>query len=684
MGCCLLPRHPCRTEVCPRAPKKEITVPAGFYVLQVKAFVRVASPEVAYSLYDRKIESVVAYAYANDVKYPIKSLFDESGAWPMQFTAGAGIQYGNGLYYANDLASAGAAFDNINGYVNDVYVYVPASTPEGTGTLEYGIVNNSYVKDVWMVYGAISIKRLDRAQYIFNGTVAEDKENWKQDYNWDREAQPNKDNAVIIRSDVTISDTVSVYSLTIENDAKVMIAPAGGLTVGKGGIKGAETSNLFLKADTVYKSSTRGQTGFLRISPECEEAMPNATVEMFSTAYWERGGSEQPVWQCVGAPIVGDGKTIKVKDYVTKSYAYSWDEKESKWVNNRASLLVTPFEGFETTQYKKKAGLQIDFAGQLVSVSDKKIISLLHEGEGYNLLANSFSAPISIEEFKSGDFTNADETIYILNAGTKDQSSKQKGGYNAPGKWIPVPIKSAEALATEGYPTLISSMQGFWIKVAKDTPKEAEASLTLDYSRLVWGVDYSDDRVNKPLRARKHNAEQHSLTGKLQVNVYSDQENDFIFMLESDNYDATYENGYDARKIPSGGMDVFTVEGEEQLGVDATNSIIGTRIGVRTGEATSYTMSFSHLNEREDLALLDMETNETTDIDEGTEYTFNAEPNSEILGRFQIVQRAQAPTNPTGIEGVESGVKAHKFIKNNKVYILKNGLLYDMMGAIVR
>ena len=117
-----------------------------------------------------------------------------------------------------------------------------------------------------------------------------------------------------------------------------------------------------------------------------------------------------------------------------------------------------------------------------------------------------------------------------------------------------------------------------------------------------------------------------------------------------------------------------------------TNSFIGTRVGVRTGEETVYTLSFSHLNSEQELALWDKEMDQTIEITEETEYTFFAEPNSIITDRFQIVERdgANKPGVTTDIDNVENGTKAYKFIKDNQLYILKNGVLYNATGVVVR
>lgn len=129
---------------------------------------------------------------------------------------------------------------------------------------------------------------------------------------------------------------------------------------------------------------------------------------------------------------------------------------------------------------------------------------------------------------------------------------------------------------------------------------------------------------------------------------------------------------------------ISSIKGDDHLAVDATNSFAGTQIGVRTGDTTAYVMVFSHLNSENALALLDKETKQTIEITEGTEYTFSAVPNSEITGRFFIVESANAPTVTTGIEETNDGVKAHKFIKNGQLFILKNGVLYTATGTVVR
>ena len=45
---------------------------------------------------------------------------------------------------------------------------------------------------------------------------------------------------------------------------------------------------------------------------------------------------------------------------------------------------------------------------------------------------------------------------------------------------------------------------------------------------------------------------------------------------------------------------------------------------------------------------------------------------------------AQIPAVTTGNDKVTSDVRAHKFIKDGELFILKNGVLYDVTGARVK
>lgn len=532
---------------------------------------------------------------------------------------------------------------------------------------------------------------MDEDVWIFNGADGED---YSDEYSWNKDGLPTEDDDVLINAPMVIAGgEMKVKSLTInwENKGKgipaVTVNPDGGLTVGEGGIDGIKVNmvnNLALKAGA--EGATKGQTGFLRIHPNSAEPMPEATVEFYSTTWYNRANElgNTTRFQCIGTPIE-DAGVIASTIFPTGTFLYAWDESKEKWVSSRTKVLE-PFKGYDVTQRIEDAGHLFTYTGKLVEPQTKVIPLSYTEGKGLNLLANSFAAPISIEKFKNGDyFVNAEQTIYILNAGTKEESLAQKGGKDAAGKWVGIPIKLASELKGEGYPSVIPAMQGFWVQA-----KDAGASISLNYGQHIWeDVEYKDVTGNQPLRAPRAISEENevmSFSGKLQIDVYTETDADCLFMLESERFDAAYEEGYDARRISSEALDIFTIRENDQLSIDATNSLIGTHVGVRTGEETMYTFFFSHLNSEKELALLDWETEQITEITENAEYTFFAEPNSMITDRFEIIEwdGSNKPGIATGVENVENGTKVHKFIKDNQLFILKNGVLYNATGVLVR
>ncbi len=527
---------------------------------------------------------------------------------------------------------------------------------------------------------------MDEQVCIFEGFKNEDGEdaaNWTK---W-----PTADDDVLINAPMVIAgDEMIVKSLTINwvrgehGQPAVTVAPDGGLTIGEGGIDGAVKDNLLLKAGT--EGATKGQTGFLRIHPEPNswELMPQANVELFSIGYYDMNSEEDNVaaWQYVGVPVE---TSLLAKKFFTTSWIYSWNEEIGDWQNNRSTLVMQPFEGYATTQFMNKEGVLVSFAGTILDNKEYKVAVTANgktDEKGYNALANSFTAPIDIAQFSTEDFSEGvDPTIYLFNTGSRTDASQivdiaEKA--EAKGQYLAVPVNNVDAMKTAyQYPTVIAPMQGFCIKTEK------KGTVTMNYERLVWNGNYNK-HPNTPLRTPKK-AVNLSTLGSLCVTISANGWSDNLYMLESDSYDKAFEAGYDAAKMNSGEFNVFAVEGESRLAVDATNNIIGTYVGVRTGEETTYTLSFSHLMTNNELFLLDKEANEIVDIYDGVEYTFYAEPNTEITERFQILGREKAPEVTTAIEEAadNDGEKVHKFIKDNQLYILKNGVLYNATGARV-
>jgi len=522
--------------------------------------------------------------------------------------------------------------------------------------------------------------------YVFDGSGKDDaqKDQWSQHDNWDVNATPTIDHTVIIRHDVVIDEEVSAYGVTIEDGYTLTIAPTGGLTVGAGGIIGATKDNLLLRAG--QEGDVRGQTGYLRISPESTTPMPEATVELFTRAYYdmyETEHQEYGQWQFIGIPVEGGAKA---KTVFAQSWLYNWGTETEEWLNNRKTLTLAPFDGYATSQYMNRNGLRIVFSGRLIANADRTIELAYNAGQEYtqNMLANSYAAPIDITRLEDSDFEHMQAAIYLFNTGSRNDikqlASSRSGSYDTPGQYLAIPIGSAAAMKDAfGTPTVVAAMQGFCVHATGEG-----ARLTLDYDKLV----YRATAANAPLRAKRRarRADDASLTGALCVSLYSDAVADNLYLMESERFDKTYENGLDARKMTSGEANIFAVEGDEQLAVDATSRLAGTQLGMRTGDTTAYVLLFSRLQTIEPLALTDALTGDTIDIEEGMEYRFETTPNTLIADRFRIVVREEAeqPGVSTDLESAETAPKARKLLRNGQILIEKNGVRYSLMGHVVR
>lgn len=204
----------------------------GFYKLTVQGFNRMGSQKAAYTMFANNMESSLAYIYANDVKYPIMSLLDESGRRAVASPTGTDKYYDNGYFYADDREAALVSFSNEKAYLNDVYVYVDADEGKETGTLRYGIKNTSYIAGAWLIYGNIKLNRLARAEYVFNPDNND--KTWGESDNWNREdgKTPTDQSVVVVKKDADITGDAAVYSLTIYEDVTVTVKSGATLTIG--------------------------------------------------------------------------------------------------------------------------------------------------------------------------------------------------------------------------------------------------------------------------------------------------------------------------------------------------------------------------------------------------------------------------------------------------------------------
>jgi len=540
-----------------------------------------------------------------------------------------------------------------------------------TFTLSGSVPVASEIEDtIWITTSALDTICIPVALTVSAGDTVvftDDNAEWSAD-------ETTATTPVTVSRAVTITEPVEAYSVTIGVGGSLTIAPTGGLTVYAGGISDATVDNLTLSVETGDVAS-HGQTGFLRVSPMAE--MPQAKVQMLRLGYSNGNTSTQlgvvgdMNWQYVGAPIVAPGTKIKS---IVGGWIYSWDEEDGDWINNKSTLEVAPFHGFANSQSANANGAVTNFKGQLVSNGTHYVdLAYTSETKGWNLLANSFAAPMDMTKMGSGCFPEGmDATVYLFNTGSTYNSSETQDG---PGRYTTVPINLAgTTVGGYTYPTVIPSMQGFFVRAAA-----AETQMTFDYTRLVWNTTAS----NRPIRVRATNPTNEYETLFITL-ISGSQSDDVQIIANEDRFSPKFENGYDAH-VKASAINIYTVnEDDEYLSVDATDRIIGTQIGIRTNDNMVYTMRFTNVHSDQNLALQDHIEDRTIELYEGAEYMFYAVPNSDVIGRFEIVQSYGSSQITTDIEDHQDKITVQKFIQDGQLYVLKDGVLYNAMGNRVR
>ena len=626
-------------------------------------------------------ENVLAYMFANNQKTQIKSVYDDGASAPASKSA-AVTAFNDGLFR------------------NYIYVYVE-DDGSGKGSVHYGLHKPSWVgipssgnnvPDVnydilW--YRNFTLEKVTRKEFVFDGSgegSEDEKSDWHNNANWEDGSLPNGTHWVSIEHDAVISEPVSVYGIRIEGENTLHITPTGGLTVGAGGIIGATAGNLKLHAKTT--DPEKGKTGFVRINPACKSDMPYASVELFSIGYFdaETNADNSAAWQYVGSPVTPATAETAENTYYG-AWVYKWNEATGEWSSIGNSGKLQPFQGYCTTQMSSEDGKLFTYEGQLTSNQTDVVLPLsYHTGHddvadnGFNLLANSFAAPIDLTQFRESDFSGeVQHTIYLYNTGSaSDWLALQEAGSlydtdihssDAPGQYVAIPVGNAGILAgmiaaDADIPAVIPAMQGFRVNATG-----AGASLRLNYNRLVWAGNYVT-YPNRPLRApkavmREEQGEDEEPADRHIDNILALQLSvagitDKVYLFEGKGYSAAFDNGADATKLDGGRFNIFATEAVQTgngLAVCATDDLSAARIGVRTGEYGTYTVTCTYAACVDSFALRDLVTGEVTALTQGASYTFTAVPDSRTAERFAI-ERYDAPevSNNENNSGVTTGV----------------------------
>jgi uncharacterized repeat protein (TIGR02543 family) len=509
----------------------------------------------------------------------------------------------------------------------------------------------------------------------FEGDVEGHETEWNQTDNWNPACVPTIAHNVVIEKPVVVNVTdAKAKSVVIYNDGdtktgKLTVDAGKKLIVAEDIAKTADGSTKIATTEDDLVINSDGTNGVGALVWGKASTSPGAATVNFYSVSGGSKGSNTSINQFIGTPFTSE----------TSDWLYNYYNSWVLGVNYESAPVfyllgvddsMEPFKGY-CVIYNGSTGHTYNMSGTLVTNADHTCTSLSYHGgtassiANENLLANPWLAPIKIGAMQSTDFTNTDATIYIFNSTSASVSKEGTGNYST------YPIGSAGS-------NVIPAMQSFSVFTSG-----YDGYVTLDYSKIVYdpAVDGTNPVANK---APKRIAEEEANKVRLFVNAESGY-GDMIYMWERSDFNEGFENGWDGRKIAGDkeAPQFYAITPDGNMSVNCVPDFEGTVMGFKSGtEDNTYTFSFEYNNEDDALYLYDIEENKYTRILEGNTYTFSTTDKTEH-SRFILTRNM--PQNPTGIEN--ESVKANgavKFFEDGKLFIFRNGRLYDATGLLVK
>ncbi|MBR4432691.1 MAG: hypothetical protein IKS76_05805, partial [Paludibacteraceae bacterium] len=554
-----------------------------------------------------------------------------------------------------------------------------ALTPEGKKIIENAL---SYLIETDM-------ERVDDCSNYFVGGTASKETDWNTASNWSKGLVPNSPyvKVRILSPCVVNSGTFKVASIDIATSGKSinkvgtingsLTINAGAALVVGGRVRSAaapyfNTGDLMptAVADLVLNTSGSSQSALIFNN---DKGDTKATVNLYSLG--RKPGSYQYQYFAIPMEYLPVNPTFANETHGgTKIYTYVWEEGTSSWTRRKYYDDLYAFEGLGITTNSTESHMDYTMAGNLTSTADREI-TLTCEGTGNNIIGNSYTAPISIASLVTAfkDDGNVTKTVYIYCAGRDaDKGTGASGATEEAGQWLAIPMEASGFDAWEGL-KVIPAMQAFLIQVSGET------SMTMDYATLVRS---NTANYTEKLRAPQRFAEEKATT-LTRLRVADSQTHTDLYLFEGNQFSEAFDNGWEAQYMEGDGRSakLYAIASEDKMAVLATDELEGTIVGFAPGQETAYTFSFT--GGTGEYYLNDLKLKQSTLISEENSYLFTYEEGDE--NRFYISRTPlTSPQTPTGVDNTKVTPKAQKFIYQDKLYILRNGVLYDATGKVVK
>ena len=487
------------------------------------------------------------------------------------------------------------------------------------------------------------------------------------DATWSLGHAPTTDECAVITAPMTVNVTNAkagrvLIDQSSSNTGKLTIQPNIGLDVRLTVKKTTDGSTLETTspADLVLESSSSGNASLVFTNDDNA-----ATVQMYSKANIE--DEETWNWQFMGTPFTSANALYSYYG----SYLYEW-QSDGTWDVVPKGGTMTPFTGYCITQ---DAATTYVMDGTLNPNDDVKIT--IPASKEF-VMANSWTAPISVCNFTATTLPLSNQTIYLYNTGfTPDPEHPAEAG-TGPGTYVAMPINSA--IYTGNY--LIAPMEGFYV----DNRSGSAATITLKYDELVRPSGSHTDIVAGPMHAPRRAQAADDQPAVMKIKATGSRYTERVVILEREDFSEGFDNGWDGKNLNEPGVApiIYTLRTDgTKDAVSAIPYFEGTVVGFRKGEDNLYTFSFDYDGD-ETLYLNDLQAQLSTLIDSENTYTFATDANDNEA-RFVISATPIAKT-PTDIgPGADSpSTLTRKILLNDHIYIIREGRMFSMDGRLVK
>lgn len=439
-----------------------------------------------------------------------------------------------------------------------------------------------------------------------------------------------KDNATEGATTVTIGTPSQDQTLVINNgldvqgESQVIVQAGSTLEIGEGGINTEQPSNIVIGADE------NGAASLIMDPTITVNQTPNLTVKMKAKQIgWIMASGKEYYWHRFALPI--QQASTWVKNPNKSTYVFGWNYSTNDWEQLSALTQMVPFQGYTlSADYENLGDVEYTFTGQLAGNTNN---ALNFQRNGFNFFGNSYTGYIDILALVDQimDDNKIDGTVWMW--------------YQENQSYVAIPLQALRdnPYSFDSWMREVAPMQTFILK----QNGSVNASTELNYASAIWGNPRYGHNTSSPAPQRIQNDE----TARMRIIVKADNgKSDFVMLTEDGRFSDAFEKGYDGEKyMNENALNMYATVNDVDYTAVATDNLAGKALTLNTVESVNYTMLFAKVN-GEAYAIRDLMTNIITPITEGNTYTFAAQPNTTIEGRFVIVPMQNMPTDVETVE----------------------------------